>query len=64
MPCAFIGGTHDMVIANRPEYVEAMAEALPDYRGAVMIEGAGHWTQQEKPAEFNTALLDLLSQIM
>jgi pimeloyl-ACP methyl ester carboxylesterase len=25
-----------------------------------MIEGAGHWTQQEAPDEFNAALLGFL----
>jgi epoxide hydrolase A/B len=63
MPTAFIGGTRDGVIARRPEAVEAMATMLPDFRGTVMIDGAGHWTQQEKPAEFNAALLDLLTRV-
>ena len=31
-----------------------------DYR-EVMIEGAGHWIQQERPDEVNAALLDFLS---
>ncbi len=26
----------------------------------VMLEGAGHWLQQERPDEVNTALLDFL----
>jgi pimeloyl-ACP methyl ester carboxylesterase len=26
----------------------------------VLIEGAGHWVQQEKPDEVNAALLDFL----
>ena len=60
MPTAFIGGTKDGVIAGRPEYVEAMQLTLPNYRGATMIEGAGHWTQQEAPEEFNAALLSFL----
>jgi pimeloyl-ACP methyl ester carboxylesterase len=33
-----------------------------DYR-EVMIEGAGHWLQQERPAEVNTILLDFLSRL-
>lgn len=63
VPSAFIGGTLDGVIAHRPEVVEAMENLLPDYRGTRMIDGAGHWTQQEKPAEFNAALLDLLGRL-
>ena len=63
MPCAFIGGSRDMVIAHRMEYVDSMHMMLPDYRGASIIDGAGHWTQQERPDEFNAALLDWLRQL-
>jgi len=60
MPSFFIGGEKDGVIAGRPEYVDSMNELLPNYRGKVMIPGAGHWTQQEAPKEFNEALLGFL----
>ena len=60
MPCAFIGGSRDMVIAHRMEYVDSMETSLPDYRGTFMIEGPGHWTQQEAPDAFNVALHDAL----
>ena len=63
MPCAFIGGAQDPVISHRMEYVESQALTLPDYRGHRLIEGAGHWTQQERPAEFNAELASLLSAI-
>lgn len=63
VPAAFIGGTRDGVVAGRPEVVEAMEAVLPDYRGTVMIDGAGHWTQQEAPTEFTDALLDLLGRL-
>jgi pimeloyl-ACP methyl ester carboxylesterase len=33
-----------------------------DYR-EVMIEGAGHWLQQERPTEVNETLLDFLSTL-
>ncbi len=61
MPCAFIGGSLDLVIAHRMEYVESMHDLLPDFRGATIIDGVGHWTQQERPAAFNTALLESLA---
>ncbi|MET0325016.1 MAG: alpha/beta hydrolase [Ilumatobacteraceae bacterium] len=63
MPTWFIGGTKDMVIAARPGYVESMAKRLPDLRGTVLIEGAGHWTQQEAPDAFNRALLGALAEL-
>jgi pimeloyl-ACP methyl ester carboxylesterase len=64
MPTAFIGGDHDMVIAHRMEYVESMTMLLPDYRGHVIIPDAGHWTQQEKPDEFNAALIQQLDELL
>ena len=63
MPTWFIGGTKDMVIAARPGYVESMEKRLPDLRGTVLIEGAGHWTQQEAPEAFNRALLGALAEL-
>lgn len=62
-PTMFIGGDKDMVIAHRMEYVDSMQLTLPDYRGATIIPDAGHWTQQEKPAEFNAALLAALETV-
>ena len=29
---------------------------LADHRGNVLVEGAGHWVQQEAPDEVNAAL--------
>ncbi len=63
MPSFFIGGEKDGVIAGRPEYVDAMNGLLPNYRGKVIIPGAGHWTQQEAPREFNDALMGFLRSL-
>jgi pimeloyl-ACP methyl ester carboxylesterase len=51
------------VIAYRPESVEAMETMLPEFRGTIWIDDAGHWTQQERPSEFNAALLELLGRV-
>ena len=37
-----------------------MDALLPGLRAKVIIEGAGHWIQQEKPAEVNKALIDFI----
>lgn len=60
MPSFFIGGTKDPVLVMDATGLDRMRNELPDYRGAALIEGAGHWTQQEKPGEFNDALLGFL----
>jgi pimeloyl-ACP methyl ester carboxylesterase len=63
MPCAFVGGERDGVIAHRPEYVASLDQLLPDFRGATILPEAGHWTQQERPEAFNRALLDAFDAI-
>jgi pimeloyl-ACP methyl ester carboxylesterase len=40
--------------------VERMRNLLPNYKGATILDGVGHWTQQEAPAAFNDALLGFL----
>ena len=62
MPSGFLTGSLDPVLLMMPGAAEAMAEALPDFRGAITVEGAGHWVQQEKPAETNAALLRFLAE--
>jgi pimeloyl-ACP methyl ester carboxylesterase len=63
IPTGFIAGTRDLVIANRPGYVESMEHSLPDHRRSVLLEGIGHWTQQEAPEEFNSALLAMIGDL-
>src|SRR5437762_7374467 len=40
-----------------------MSAAAPQLHGPVVLPGCGHWTQQERPAEVNAALLDFLARI-
>lgn len=35
---------------------------LPNLKRKLIIEGAGHWVQQERPDEVNAALLKLLKE--
>jgi len=44
-----------------PGAADAMTETVPGLRDVVMLPGCGHWTQQERPAEVNEALLGFLS---
>jgi soluble epoxide hydrolase / lipid-phosphate phosphatase len=45
-----------------PSMAEGMEAMVPNLR-RVMIKGSGHWTQQEKPAEVNAAILDFLTEL-
>lgn len=63
MPVYFIGGTDDVVNVMDPSGIERMQNLLPDFRGSTVLEGVGHWTQQEAPAAFNKALLEFLKTL-
>lgn len=57
-PATFIAGTFDPVRHFIPgmDLFAAAGAACDDFRGSTLIEGAGHWVQQERPAEVNAAL--------
>ncbi len=60
-PALFIGGTRDGAIAMFPfDAVEMMKVNFTDLRAAHMLDGIGHWTQQEAPEAVNAALLEWL----
>jgi pimeloyl-ACP methyl ester carboxylesterase len=63
MPVGFLTGSLDPVNSMMPRAAAAMADVLPDFRGATLVEGAGHWVQQERPDETNDALLRFLSDV-
>jgi pimeloyl-ACP methyl ester carboxylesterase len=63
MPSFFITGSKDVVLVMDPTGIERMTNALPNFKGAVLIEGAGHWVQQEAPKEFDAALLGFLATL-
>jgi pimeloyl-ACP methyl ester carboxylesterase len=61
VPSLFIAGTADPVMLFTPRD-RAREVVTGDYR-EVMIDGAGHWIQQEKPGEVNEELLRFLSKL-
>lgn len=61
VPAAFIAGAADPVLAMSPP--DRMARYAPDLRATTIVEGAGHWVQQERPEEVNRALLAFLASL-
>lgn len=60
-PSLFIGGTRDLVLKMFPgDPVEMMKPNLPGLRAAHLLEGCGHWTQQERPEAVNRLLIEWL----
>ncbi len=61
VPATFIGGTRDWGVQQAPGALRAMeTAACADWRGTHLVPGAGHWVQQERPAETVALLLDFL----
>jgi pimeloyl-ACP methyl ester carboxylesterase len=61
VPSLFIGGSEDPVLAMSPP--SAAEPWLLDHRGTVIVDGAGHWVQQERPDEVNAALLAFVDAV-
>ena len=63
-PALFVAGTRDPVIAGKrgEAAIEHMSRAVPGVK-KVLIDGAGHWIQQERPKEVNAAVLEFLAAL-
>jgi len=64
-PSCFIAGTRDPVRAMLPgaDLYADPGSSCTDFRGSTLIEGAGHWVQQEAPVAVNAALDGFLAEI-
>ncbi|MGA0603998.1 alpha/beta fold hydrolase [Caulobacter sp. KR2-114] len=64
-PSLFIGGERDLVLSmlGRGDLVAMMKAEMTDLRGADVLPGCGHWTQQERPAEVNARLIPWLRSV-
>ena len=64
LPAFFTAGKKDVVLAfGGGGLLAAMEPYVPGLRGKVIIEGAGHWIQVERPTEVNEALLGFLKSV-
>jgi len=61
VPALFIAGDRDPVIGfNSPD---GLATVVPKLTRSVILPGCGHWTQQERPAEVNAAMIGFLGEL-
>jgi pimeloyl-ACP methyl ester carboxylesterase len=60
-PTLFVAGEVDPVIAMYRGAFEALEKTVPGLRRKVLLPGAGHWIQQERPAQVNQLLLEFLA---
>jgi pimeloyl-ACP methyl ester carboxylesterase len=59
VPACFIAGTRDWGTYQRPGRLELMqTHACSDWRGVHLVDGAGHWVQQEQPHAVASRILE------
>ena len=59
-PTLFVAGERDVTITMYRDAFEALPQTVPGLRQRVLLPGAGHWIQQERPEEVNRLLVDFL----
>ena len=63
-PSLFIAGASDWGSYQSPGALERMQnEACTDMRAVHMVDGAGHWVQQEQPEETSRLLIEFLRSV-
>jgi pimeloyl-ACP methyl ester carboxylesterase len=61
VPAAYVAGTADWGTYQAPGVFEGLDRVCTDLRGRHLVDGAGHWVQQEQPAAVAGLLLDFLA---
>jgi pimeloyl-ACP methyl ester carboxylesterase len=63
VPCCYIAGKSDWGTHQSPGALQAMSSsACSQFRGMHLIDGAGHWVQQEQPAAVSALLIKFLER--
>jgi len=45
------------------QLLPSLKQFVPDLRNAIILPGCGHWTQQERATEVNTAIVNFLRSL-
>ncbi|MFF4739948.1 alpha/beta fold hydrolase [Streptomyces sp. NPDC001262] len=62
-PSLFIGGALDASTTWMSDAIDAYPTALPRLSASHILEGCGHWIQQERPDEVNSLLTNWLATV-
>jgi pimeloyl-ACP methyl ester carboxylesterase len=64
VPSCFIAGKSDWGIYQKPGDIERMQDTVcTQMLGCHLVDGAGHWVQQEQPREVSRLLIEFLRQV-
>jgi pimeloyl-ACP methyl ester carboxylesterase len=61
----YMAGDRDIVVhfKGAEQLIANLKQFVPNLKRTIMLEGCGHWTQQERPAEVNAALIEFLKEL-
>ncbi|MFD4631794.1 alpha/beta fold hydrolase [Streptomyces sp. NPDC058284] len=62
-PSLFIGGALDASTTWLADAIKAFPDTLPGLSSSHILDGCGHWVQQERPTEVNRLLTDWLAAL-
>ena len=62
IPALYMAGDRDLVVSFRgmDQLLPNLPKFVPQLRRTIMLPGCGHWTQQERADEVNTAVIEFL----
>jgi pimeloyl-ACP methyl ester carboxylesterase len=65
VPALYVAGDHDLVVRfpGMDQLITNLSRFVPNLRQTIILPGCGHWTQQERPAEVNVAMLEFLKSL-
>jgi len=65
VPALYMAGDRDLVVAFKgmDQLLPALKQWVPKLADIIMLPGCGHWTQQERPAEVNAAMVGFLKTL-
>ncbi|KAJ4295085.1 hypothetical protein N0V90_007094 [Kalmusia sp. IMI 367209] len=62
-PATFISGAQDWGNYQEPGAFESFPKTCSQFKGVKIVEGAGHWPQQEQPEKVVREILDFLKSL-
>jgi epoxide hydrolase A/B len=65
VPALYIAGDRDPVVSfpGMDRLIPNLSNFVPALRATIILPGCGHWTQQERAAEVNAAMLEFLRSL-